>query len=62
MLETCQRINLAKLIVISTTLVSIATVDGEVEEEAAGDTQELVNCLQVLQQGLGLPEPKGGGR
>ena len=50
------------MLVVSTTLVSIATVDGEVEEDVAGDTQELVDCLQVLQQGLGLPEPKGGGR
>jgi hypothetical protein len=48
------------MIVVSSTLMSIATVEVVEEEDLKEDKQELVDCLQVLQQGLGLPGAEDG--
>ena len=53
----------AAMLVVSSTLMSIATVEGEEEQDIGGGKQELAVCLQMLQQGrLGLPVAKDSGR
>ena len=42
------------MLVISSTLMSIATVEGEEEQDLGENKEQLANCLQVLQQALGL--------
>ena len=51
----------AMLVFSSTLIMSIATVEGEEEQDLGGDKQELVECMQMLQQGLGLPGAGSGG-
>ena len=45
---------MSAMLVISSTLMSIATVEGEEEQDLGENKEQLANCLQVLQQALGL--------